>query len=598
MATIQDILAFNSYRGDANLGGGNFGVIRLDPKPLEDLARYTLMYNKSEYDQRAKDTQDKIDELAKLTALDPNSAIKKDRDYLIPKYNEVLKYGSEYARKTPKNNEERVSQFLEYKQKMSDLSKDITSGSGRSITYLKRKDDIAKDATLSPEQKELKYKQLEEEANSTDIHTAINSEEKFDLKQPDIPKGLKRKTTVLVNTGNTQVEENFTMFDPQQTLNAAFLVASGIDDKVIPKGSVAYQALTPLQKQYQDQLQLSTKSNATIWKNSAEALNTAINSKDDQGKPLYRKQDGSIDYDAIESSNPMLHGIVGLIDRWNDYVSQKRNEISQGIFSDRMGRHVTLKEAANPRDYFIIDKNKPVTPEQLVFLQMFAKSDSDDLEKNAKYTGEENTRLNNEQDNALGWYNARTGRINAEKAAATPIDPSQFGNIIDDVNADELRSEGQARRLTDPKGNPLRMVNGVVVDKDGNPFTTGKGTFVIPASALGDVVLTEYNKAAGAPKMQSDGTIVADASPSRIDTDDNGNVTIRIDGGQIVGVKTNNGTFVDRNQFADITQKGALKGVTKYKPKTNLGKYDKNAPPDAPASTTTTPADLRSKYNY
>lgn len=576
MATIQDVLAFNSYRGDANLGGGGLGVIKFDPAPLENLARYTMMYNKAEYDQRAKDTQEKIGELAELTALDPNSAIPKDREYLMGKYTEAMKYGEEYARKMPKNNEERVRHYMDYKQKMQGLKKEITAGTARSVAYVKRKQEIANDPKLNGAQKALAYQELDDEANATDIFTPINPQEKFELTIPEVPAGVQRKTATLQDTGNKVVSQNFTIFDPQATMNLAYMTSAGLSDRVIiAKGTPEYNNLSASEKRENDRLALVQKSGPQIWNKAAEALNTALKN------PAYRTENGAIDMEAVRSSNKMVGDVLDLVDRWNQYASQKKTEAARGVYTDSMGRGVKLQNAIEAKDYFTIDPNKPITPQQIVFLQSFAKSAPDGVEKDFKQTNEALAR----DDNARGWAahneNVRHNKAAEAKAAAagsgSPVATGEFGNIIDGVNVDELytpTTDGKRKRMVDEKGNPLRLVNGTVVNAEGTPVPTGTGTFVVPASAIGDAIITEFNKAAGTTAKA--GTNDPENTPvSKIKANDKGMITIRIANGQIDGVLTENGSFADRNQFEDITQKAALKGVTKQKPATDLGEINR-----------------------
>ena len=54
----------SNYTGNAGLGGGSFGSFQLDTKPIEDLAKYTMLYNKSLFDQRQKDAEAAATEIA------------------------------------------------------------------------------------------------------------------------------------------------------------------------------------------------------------------------------------------------------------------------------------------------------------------------------------------------------------------------------------------------------------------------------------------------------------------------------------------------------------------------------------------------------
>src|SRR6478752_2409094 len=117
---------FSSYTGSAPLGGGvDIGVLNIDTRPLEDLGKYTMLYNKAEYDQRQKDAEAKAKQLASITAYDLTTAIPKDREIITKGYDELI----DYARQNPtvldyKNN---PSGWLEYNKKKADFENQLKS---------------------------------------------------------------------------------------------------------------------------------------------------------------------------------------------------------------------------------------------------------------------------------------------------------------------------------------------------------------------------------------------------------------------------------------------------------------------------------------
>jgi hypothetical protein len=387
------------------------------------------------------------------------------------------------------------------------------------------------------------------------------------------------------------------MFDPQASLNMAYVVASGIEDKLIPKGTPAYERLSPREKEYQDRLAINARSNALVWNDAAKSFRAALDSVGEDGKPLYKTEDGTLDYEAIKADNPMVGNIFDLVDRWNAYSSARRAESAQGVYTDGLGNRVRLREAANSSDWFTIDKSKPLTPQQLVFLRMWATTDPDSIEKDVQYTGARDKREDADKDRAVQWFQARTGRMNADTAAKNAAGGSDddgvydTGNIIDDVSADELRTAGTNKPFminTSSGKKPVKLVNGIAIDPEtGRPIDTGKGEFKVPIKALGNAIVTEFNKYAGVAtkvtETQTDGSekVVSEAkgTGSRIEASKDGLVTIRLEGGRITGVLTTDGTYADRDQMAHITKVTASKPVKKGVSATELGQIPLNQQP-------------------
>lgn len=199
-----------------------------------------------------------------------------------------------------------------------------------------------------------------------------------------------------------------------------------------------------------------------------------------------------------------------------------------------------------------------------------------------------NAHEDNEKDRSVQWYNAESSRISAnasalnaktnaeqEKRLAQQLTASGFytpGNILDNINTDSVHiAGGDATKATPGKwlnnGKPVSIKNGVIYDADGKELNTGRNMIRVPKSALGTEILAEYNKAVGSI-VGEDGTKVAN-DPIEGEGD---YVRVLVDGGKIMGIQTKSGAIASRNYFEHITQQAELKGVTKQKPATNLGK--------------------------
>lgn len=349
MASASDIAVSSSnYTGNAALGGGGLGVARIETRPIDNLAHYTVMYNRSMWEENNKIVEAKIKELADYTALDYNNAIPKEKPIALDAYNKVQLKASEYARKRSTNSTERVQQDLQFRQDIADALKTIKNINARSISYQTQKKAIAGATDLTPAQKDERYKQLDRLAESSDYTTSLPNLEQFDLKVPEVAVPVQRKVSVTHYDGEKQVEEVFTFFDPKN-IGAAYIEAGGM--KVIDEKSPEWSGLSQTEKDQQLLLR-GAKSAAIVWDNAAKYFSDALND------PKYKNKEGKIDYEAIQASNPLVHGVVELADRWNDYSTKMKTAIQSGYYTDQQGRQMKLTTGLSADEYFTIDKEK------------------------------------------------------------------------------------------------------------------------------------------------------------------------------------------------------------------------------------------------
>lgn len=545
MPTISEITSGNQYTGNAALGGFGGGAIDVDTKPVEQLGVYTMLYNKAKYDQRQKDTQSKIDDLSKLTSLDLNQIDPKDKDQVLAAYNDFYKTSQDYASKIPANDQEKVSQYLDWQKGYKNLTNLVSAANVRYIGIAKRKADIA--AETDPSTKDQMTASLTKDINDTDIYTPVPPENKFDVSVPQPSKPVVSTAQVLYNTGNSVITIGHSYFNSKANLTSSDADSFGLNEKYIKEGTPEWDALSPLEQQQQKMLPTSYIGK---WQDAEDVFNKALSD------PKYKDKDGNIDYNAIKSSNSILGGINDLEDRFNAYNVQKIQEIKQGYFTDQLtGRKVSLPPNMNPSDFFTIDKSKPLSASQLILLQKFQIAAPDVITKEFKYTGEANALRNIQDDYAASIYASN-------KAHPDVINkPEELGNLIYQVN-----SSG----ILNADGKPVpgaKMIRGVIVDSKGQPLSNASGEYQVPISSIDNSVITEFAKYAGDPKVAQSGVAADGTTTARIKSNDKNLVTIRIDdSGEISGIQTTDGSFAGVDQFKYITNQSSYKGVTKYKP--------------------------------
>ncbi len=179
MAAASDIgVSASNYTGNAALGGGSFGVAQIDTRPLQQLAHYTFIYNKAEYDQRQKDAEKAAEDIASLSSYDTNTSIKKD----LNEVHSGLGALRDFVRDNPQSlNYKNKEQWMEYQRRKGDFENKLASAKSRSVMNLKREEEIANETT--PALKVLYRKMLDEEITSTDILTPLRHTGKSNLTQ-------------------------------------------------------------------------------------------------------------------------------------------------------------------------------------------------------------------------------------------------------------------------------------------------------------------------------------------------------------------------------------------------------------------------------
>lgn len=420
MATANDIAQNAAYVGDAALGGGNFGVITVDTKPLQDLAYYSMLANKYKHEEKKKETDDKIKELADISNISLNSLRDKDKKQATEEFNKLVDFYREQAYISPQTTEGKIKQQLELQTKKRDFMDNYNSGKGRALTYLKIESDINNDVGLNGKQKEVKLSRLNEKFNTTDIGTTITAVEDFKIDNIELPKSKKTIFDTVSIGGNEDIVSTISLDVPSNDLGAAIATVMGLSI-FAKRNTDEYKILSDAEKVEAD-LNNSTASTAQVWATMAEPLNEVLPTYiDDKGN--FRSEDFKKDF---ASNKTILNAYLGL-ETMSKKNEARKNEAKAGVFSDN---NVQFKLPINikPEDFDagIIDFSKPITPVQLVLSGMSAEAEPDKVEKKVIET--DNAIEKNK--NALGWANLK-------------LDTDEFGLKQKQFEASQKGSETQ-----------------------------------------------------------------------------------------------------------------------------------------------------------
>jgi len=397
MATINEIATLDSYRGDANLGGANEIAINIDNKPIQQLAAYTLMYNKNQYDQRQKDADEKIKQLGALAPYDLINGIEKDATELKDAQAKLTEAMAEFAAKgTPKSPAEKIQQDLDFQKKITGQVKLINAANARKIKLDAYKNATQADTKLTAQEKELRIKQAEKLFNDTDINT-LPEIPNYGLSTPKNGDAAIETVAVLKNDkdGNAVIDETITQFSIGNTWKNAYLHGNGLAMPTLPTNATEQQ-----KAEYEQQKLAFSKTDMGVWQNAAEMYNAALTD------PNYKKTivndntnviaapngttvvTDEVDVNKIKQDNPIMGGVLALAERYNAYAEKRLQDIKNGYYIDDVtGEKVLLVGGDKEADIKFIDVNKPLKPQDLSFLDMFARAAPDKVDKKLIQTG-------------------------------------------------------------------------------------------------------------------------------------------------------------------------------------------------------------------
>lgn len=423
----------SNYTGDPNIGGGSLGAGELNVNPLMQLGYYTMLYNKAKWDQKQKDTDEKIAQISKIADIHVNDLRGKDRDEIIAQLNDLIDYGRNYAKTTPKNQQEKIQQNLEWQKKLLDVTNNYTSGKQRALAYLNQYNAVQEEASLSDATKAEYLKQLNSHFDNTKIHEPIPSLPNFNLQQVGIPKMVPSTQSVLGidQHGNFNVDTKIDYFNPAVNANVANKTLFALSD--------LYKAQPQTE---QEKLQSTVTSDAKTWADAAGNLNSVLQAKDAAGKPKYFTADanGNLVFDAKKfedenAANTTVMNAYHALKSMDQYSRQKKGEVSQGLWSDKGNKFkIPAGMKASDFDAGVVDFNSgAVSAQQILSAAMFADW-SDKIEKKVVQTniaidtahqGLEWAKFNLERDK----FKATVEGTEQDKTAALAFAKGMFADI-------------------------------------------------------------------------------------------------------------------------------------------------------------------------
>lgn len=375
MASAAELaVGASNYQGSSELGGGSFGAVKLDVRPIEDLAKYTFLYNKSEYDQRQKDVEAAAAEIADYTSYDLTTGIPKDAKLLQEKYDKLTAYVRENPNALDYRNKK---EWAEYKKMRNDLENDLKSAKVRNTMWDNRQKEV-QDAK-SPEEKQRLQKKLDEEIEATDIRTPLKFTDQYNIKPVEVSAAPIKKVQVTEIGKNIIGQDILEMPDMDAVTNQSIAITSGLMSLEDFKKTDTYLSKSPeAQKLYIDQYEAQSASGKLEPIESAKNFNTAI-----QGLPeTYYKDDGNgskvLDKEKLlESDNGIIRGIVQQVEIYNRKMQEMKGWIEKGFFKDDFNNQLKFNNDGSglkKGSYKEIDIDDGLSAEELVKMKILGAS--------------------------------------------------------------------------------------------------------------------------------------------------------------------------------------------------------------------------------
>lgn len=423
MPTISDIANLDQYKGTAELGGSGALAINIDTRPIQQLAQYTFLYNKSQYDQRQKDADQKIKEIGALAPYDLINGIEKDANEVKDAQAKLTDYLAEYAAKgTPNSPKEKIQQELDLQKNISGQLKLINAANSRKIKLDKYTDAVQSNSKLSADQKELKINNAKKLFDNTDIYTLPDIPE-TDLTIPKIGEPVMDKTVSLTETPNGIIKEQKDQWSFAGNNKVSYLEANNLMLPVLPQNATQQQ-----KDEYEEKKLAYSKNDVGIWKLAQDAYANAFNDPKYK-KPIINNENAvyaapsgavvgaEIDINKIKQDNPIIGGILSIGERYNNYAKERIQQIQDGYYIDKVtGYKVRVEGGDTVEDIQLLDLTKPLSDADLIKLRKFSVAQPDKVEKTYTHTGDANTLRNIQLD-----YNATiAGQRNQKSIAELP----------------------------------------------------------------------------------------------------------------------------------------------------------------------------------
>lgn len=396
MATISDITNASSYRGDPNLGGGRAVGITIDPSPLSRLATFTYYRDKDLWEKKQRDDVKAAEQIANIAAYDINSPFKPYSEDLQTRANAIKTFIKENPNALSYSKDrdgyiklnEMMGDF-EIKRKRATTNDTLYNAAKAKIELIPNKQDRDDQLKLLEIRANRLFTGGVEQAYNQQFEAApeLKSE---DYVIPTIP--LTEYFSIKRNPNDTEIN-GVSFIDPDKLKSSAQAAYFGLKTP-IDINSASFKALSPQEQErtlIEDRITTRSRTNLDGIANSVNSMVSQF--KTQLNDPALKVTDIP---EHLLAQNSTIGGVISL--------SKSYNETMDKI------------NAATGRNYPHINLDDGVTGDELITLQTFSKNKDSFLTEIKPVVQQTDNAIQKAQ-LAIGWYNAKTGRIQEDRLA-------------------------------------------------------------------------------------------------------------------------------------------------------------------------------------
>lgn len=396
MATISDINAASNYRGQPAAGGALGVGITIDVSPLQRLATFKFYSDRDKWELKQKKDAIAAQQIANIAAYDTNSPFIEYTNDLTREAKELV----EYVRDNPnvlKFDPNNPTKYIDVYQRIGKLENKRKRATANDALYNAAKATIELEPNKEERDKKLKLldiraKRLFKDGVEEGYRQQFEAMPQLKPQAYVVPEVPLTDDFFITPSPNYLTIGGNKFADIPRIFSMADAIYFGLNKKVED-----FKGMTDDQKE-EAMIENSITSKSRI---ELDNLAASANSLIGQFKANNKKPDGTgIKVGDIPEEilleNPTIGGVISLAKSFNETVDKIN------AASGNKNPHINLDDG--------------VSPQELIVLETFGKN-KDSFFTELKPTVQETNDEIERQRLALGWFNARTGRIQEDRLA-------------------------------------------------------------------------------------------------------------------------------------------------------------------------------------
>lgn len=338
MASISEIVQADSYRGQAEAGGGfGFGV-NIDVTPIQRLATFKYYDSQAKWQEQKKQDSIAADNIGKIAAFDITTPLTPYSEELKTKLKNIQDYASANPDAlTYSRNPEKYQELNKMVNDFQTLRKSATASDAVYNARLKKineEQDPNKKAILAKEL-DLDVKDLFADGVESAKNKILNTAADLNPDNFKLPTAPVTTMDVLAKDANETYTIEYKFINKDQLDGNAELLASGFNTPAVDENNPSFKALSKERQQLErDKANISQATRNSIIQTS-EKFNSLLKA--------YKEANPNVDITKItgEPTGDTLSDIIKAANKYNSQIDQLNELIISGKLKDPTGKVIT-----------------------------------------------------------------------------------------------------------------------------------------------------------------------------------------------------------------------------------------------------------------